>query len=104
MENNIFGMFKIFNHIKEACNRKSDVSSTRVIAFYILGLIISFSIYFIGSSIYEMVIPNEMIIIFASLLAHQLTLLGINKHNETKQTISEIQSSQKDKKEETEER
>ena len=84
--------FKFFNHIKEACSRKSDISSTRVIAFYILGLIISFSIYFIGSSIYEMTIPNEMIIIFASLLAHQLTLLGINKHNETKQNISEIQT------------
>ena len=83
--------FNLFNHIKEACSRKSDVSSTRVIAFYILGLIIAFSVYFIGSSVVEMTIPNEMIIIFASLLAHQLTLLGINKHNETKQNISEIQ-------------
>lgn len=90
--------FNLLNHIKDSCDKKSTVSSTRVIAFYILGLIIAFSIYFIGSSIYEMTIPNEMIIIFASLLAHQLTLLGINKHNETKENISNNKK-QEDKKE-----
>jgi hypothetical protein len=63
-------------------------SSTRISSYIILLLIVLFSISFLTVFIYLMItkgIPTEMIIVFGMLLAHHLALLGINKHNETKQ-------------------
>lgn len=80
--------------IKKACEKGGDVSSTRLTSFIFTAFISLFILYFIGMGIFIVitgggVIPNEMLIVFGALLAHQLTLLGINKHNETKQKISE---------------
>lgn len=86
---NFFGM------IKKACEKGDEVSSTRLTSFIISAMIVLFSCYFLFVGTYIVVvpettcaIPNEMIIVFGALLAHQLTLLGINKHNETKQKIA----------------
>ena len=90
---NFFGM------IKKACEKGDAVSSTRLTSFIITAMIVLFCFYFLYIGIYIVVtgcntdgivvsIPNEMIIVFGALLAHQLTLLGINKHNETKQKIA----------------
>lgn len=88
-------LFKNFwSMIKKACEKGGDVSSTRLTSFIFTAFISLFILYFIGMGIFIVitgggVIPNEMLIVFGALLAHQLTLLGINKHNETKQKISE---------------
>jgi len=86
--------------IRKACEKGGGVSSTRLTSFIITGIIITFCIYFLFVGVYVVVtgcnsanevivsIPAEMLIVFGSLLAHQLTLLGINKHNETKQKIA----------------
>lgn len=68
-------------------------SSTRIMAYVISGLVVLFSLIFIGLEISaavialnvtgKYIISNEIIIIFGSLLAQQLTLLGITKSNET---------------------
>lgn len=86
-------MKKFLNMIKKSCEKGTGISSTRLISYIITSFIALFVLYFIGIGIYIVIIgtgtiPNGMIIIFGSLLAHQLTLLGINKHNETKQKIS----------------
>jgi len=63
-------------------------SSTRISSYIILLLIILFSITFLVVFIYLMITKNvstEMVIVFGMLLTHHLALLGINKHNETKQ-------------------
>lgn len=92
---NIKPFQRVFAMIKKSCEKNADVSSTRITSYIISAMIILFCFYFLGISIYIVVasatisIPNEMIIIFASLLTHQLALLGINKHNETKQKIAE---------------
>ena len=82
--------------IKKACEKGDEVSSTRLTSFIITGMIVLFCFYFLGIGLYIVIsgdltvtIPNELIIVFGALLAHQLTLLGINKHNETKQKIAE---------------
>ncbi len=86
-------------------------SSTRISAYFLLIAILLFSVVFLGIEVYAAVvslkltgtyvISNEAIIIFASLLTHHLTLLGINKSSETKQLKNnntkpeEINSAQK---------
>jgi len=88
-------MFKnLWAMIKKACEKGNDVSSIRLTSFIFTAFIAIFILYFIGMGIFIVVtgggtIPNEMLIVFGALLAHQLTLLGINKHNETKQKISQ---------------
>ena len=71
-------------------------SSTRLIAYIITFLIVLFCLTFLGIEIYaaiiatgKFLISNEIIIIFGSLLTHQLTLLGINKYHESKQVKTE---------------
>jgi len=69
-------------------------SSTRISAYYLLLAIFTFSMLFIameGVNAFVMwksgvpyVIPFEHITIFGMILAHHLTLLGINKNAETK--------------------
>lgn len=81
---------KILGLARKSCEKDNGVSSTRVTSFIITSLIILFVLYFvfIGSWIGitgKGSIPNELVIVFGSLLAHQLTLLGLNKYNETKQ-------------------
>ena len=91
---------KFFGMIRKACEKGDEVSSTRLTSFIISAMIVLFCFYFLYVGIYIVVtgcnsdpttavsIPNEMLIVFGALLAHQLTLLGINKHNETKQKIA----------------
>ena len=74
--------FKIIR--KSIFGKDGKESSTRINAYIILSLIIAFSILFIVLIICDTLIPNEALIIFGSLLAHHLTLLGINKNFEAK--------------------
>lgn len=79
-----------FGLIKKSIEKNDQVSSTRLTSHIITLLIVLFCIYFLVMCSYIVItgvgsIPNELLIIFGSLLAHQLTLLGINKHHETKQ-------------------
>lgn len=70
------------------------VSSTRLSSFYFLLAIFVYSIGFICLEVINAivlwktgmpyVIPSEHIVVFGMLLAHHLTLLGINKNAETK--------------------
>lgn len=83
--------------IRSSINSTKDgkESSTRIIAYIITSIIVLFSLVFIGieissaivalTTVSKYVVSNEIIIIFGSLLTHQLTLLGINKYHETKQ-------------------
>jgi len=74
--------------------KDGKVSSTRLSAYFFLASIISFTLSFIvimstnafiiWKSGEAHVIPSEHIVIFGMLLAHHLTLLGINKNAETK--------------------
>jgi len=80
---NLVNIFK-----KSILSPDGKESSTRISAYIILLLIILFSISFLSVFIYLMVtkgVTTEMIIVFGMLLTHHLALLGINKHNETKQ-------------------
>ena len=87
---------KLFNLIERSCQNAINVSSTRVIAYLILVLIMLLTLTSVTAGIYiafkTMTIPNELIVILGMLLAHQLTLLGINKHHETKQKKTEIEN------------
>jgi hypothetical protein len=106
-----------FETIKQSCEPNDKVSSTRLISYIIITLITLLSFYFIGMGIYIgiksatilpieqtkegvrlviPVIPNELIIVYTSLLAHQLALLGISKYNETKQKKLYITPESKD--------
>jgi len=106
----------IFETIKQSCESNNKISSTRLTSYIITSLIVLFSFYFIGIGIYIgiksatilsmeqikegaqlviPIIPNELIIVYTSLLAHQLTLLGINKYNETKQKSLNVTSEHK---------
>lgn len=87
---------KILSFMGESVVSKKDgkVSSTRLSAYFFLTSIISFTISFIvimstnavilWKSGVPHVIPSEHIVIFGMILAHHLTLLGINKTAETK--------------------
>lgn len=79
-----------WNIIKKSCDKTNEFSSTRLTSFIFSAFIALFVLYFLGIGIYIVIIgsgsiPTEMIVVFGALLAHQLTLLGINKHHETKQ-------------------
>ena len=82
---------QLFESIKKSCEKNDEMSSTRITSYIILCLIVLFVFYFLGIGIWIVVksatvtIPNELLIVFGALLTHQLTLLGINKHHETKQ-------------------
>ncbi|NPV13198.1 MAG: hypothetical protein HPY57_15635 [Ignavibacteria bacterium] len=82
-------------------------SSTRIISYSISAIILLFCLVFIGieisaaiialNTVGKYVISNEIIIIFGSLLAQQLTLLGITKSNETSQLKLEKKEKPDDK-------
>lgn len=89
-------MLKLFPLIKNSVTLKNGkTSSTRIISYGITIIIYVFCFVFIGieissaiialSTVGKYSISNEIIIVFGSLLAHQLTLLGITKSNETSQ-------------------
>ena len=91
-------MRKIFNkilaYIGKSITKDGKVSSTRVASYFILsGILTSIAIFasveivnaiVIWKQGLYYVIPNEHIVIFGMVLAHHLTLLGINKNAETK--------------------
>lgn len=80
-------------------------SSTRILAytfsfiicvflFIFLGIEISNAIYSLkNQEIYHL--TNEILIVFGSILAHKLTLLGINKYSETQKHKHECESKNK---------
>jgi len=74
---------------KSILSHDGKESSTRISSYIILLLIILFSVAFLSVFVYLMItkegVTTEMIVVFGMLLAHHLALLGINKHNETKQ-------------------
>lgn len=79
---NIMNFIKIIK--RSIFGRGGKESSTRISAYVILLLILLFSLTLIVLEVLGEVISNEIIIIFASLLTHHLTLLGINKNHEAK--------------------
>jgi len=84
----------LFKNIAESYKKDGKVSSTRLTSYIILSMIFLFVVYFLTVGVFvvfynsKVEIPNEMIIVFGSLLTHQLAILGINKHNETKEKIA----------------
>lgn len=96
-------MFKFFKKVREAIKESSTsdnkLSSTRLSAYAILVAVILIVLVGLGVEITSAIVAlngtgsynlsNEFVIILASLLAHHLTLLGINKHNETKVKIGQ---------------
>lgn len=63
-------------------------SSTRIAGYILLYIIVLFSLSFMFIFICLALtkgLNNYMVIIFGMILTHHLTLLGINKFNETKQ-------------------
>jgi len=95
-------MFKRFlSLIRSSINspKGGKESSTRLIAYIITFFISLFCFVFLGIEIYtaitsilstgKYILSSEIIIVFGSLLTHQLTLLGINKYHETKQNTAE---------------
>jgi len=92
-------MKKIFQKIaeyigKSILGKDGKVSSSRMSSYFILGSIILTSILFVVIELVNAIIlwktgmpytiPSEHIVIFGMVLAHHLTLLGINKNAETK--------------------
>ena len=86
-------MFKNFRNIikKSIQSPGGKESSTRIATYIILLLVILFTLTFIAIEIMNAIetktISKEGIIVLGMLLTHHLTLLGINKYNETKEKI-----------------
>lgn len=88
-------MNKIYELIIESLKTiGGKTSSTRIISYILVGVVILFSLTFLGIEIAsavlilntgaKYVISNEIVVIFTALLSHILILLGINKSNEKK--------------------
>jgi len=82
-------MKKFFTLIKKSIlSPTGKESSTRIGSYIIMAIIVLFSLVFLGIEIYTTIqtghISNEAIVIFGMILAHHLTLLGINKYHESK--------------------
>ncbi len=79
---------------KSVLDSQGKESSTRIMSYIIGSMIVLFCLVFIGIELYSAIIAlnvtgkyvlsGSILIVFSSLLAHQLTLLGINKYHETK--------------------
>lgn len=92
MKRNIFK--KISDFIAKSVIKEGQVSSSRMSSYFILGSILTTTLLFIvieivnASIIWKTgaayIIPSEHIVVFGMMLAHHLTLLGINKTSETK--------------------
>lgn len=88
-------MTSLMDYIKKSVlDKKGKVSSSRLSSYAILISILLSAVVFIGIELINAiilwksgapyVIPSEHIVIFGMVLAHHLTLLGINKNAETK--------------------
>ena len=91
-------MFRKFRDIisKSILSKNGKESSTRIATYIILLLVVLFTLTFIVieiiNSFENKTISNEGIIVLGMLLTHHLTLLGISKYNETKETIHETKN------------
>lgn len=74
--------------LKSIKDKDGKSSTTRIISYVITILIVLLSFVFMILTFMQEVISNELIIVFGSLLTHQLALLGINKKIETKNDIN----------------
>lgn len=84
----------ILSYIGKSISKDGQVSSTRIASYFILGgILTSIGIFISVEAVNAIVmwkqglayvIPNEHIVLFGMILAHHLTLLGINKNAETK--------------------
>lgn len=82
----------VFIYIVKSISKDGQVSSTRIASYFILGGILTSMALFIGIELTNAIvmwkdalpyiIPNEHVILFGMILAHHLTLLGINKNAE----------------------
>ena len=70
--------------LKSIKDQKGKESTTRIISYIMMILIVLMTLSFIVMLFIQMDISNEILIVFGSLLTHQLTLLGINKKLEGK--------------------
>lgn len=78
-------MRKFIEIIRKSINGPDGKKSSTRIAFYVmLVLIVCLTITLTVMAILGIIIPNEMLIVFGSLLTHQLALIGINKNFEAK--------------------
>ena len=76
---------KIFDKIRKSVELGNNISSTRIIAYIILILIILLTLSIIVLNIIDNSRENgDLIIVLTSLLSHQLILLGVNKKIESK--------------------
>ena len=76
--------------IKSIKDKTGKDSTTRIISYIMTILIVLMTLSFIVMLFVQMIIPNEILIVYASLLTHQLTLLGINKKLENIKNKEEI--------------
>jgi len=90
-------LHKILSIIRLSTPLKEKIySTTRVSSYIILFTIILMTLYFIVAGVYILVIDraqdisNSLIVIYGMLLAHHLTLLGINKYHENKNTKTDV--------------
>ena len=84
---------KFLNYIKKSIfSHDGKQSTTRITSYIILGLIVALVAMFIVMEICTTTISNEILIVFASLLGHQLALLGINKKYESKQIVAKYEN------------
>ena len=88
---------KILNVIRLSTSLKEKIySTTRVSSYIILLAIIWMTCYFIIAGLYILIvdkaqdIPNSLLVIYGMLLAHHLTLLGINKYHENKNPKADV--------------
>jgi sulfite exporter TauE/SafE len=85
---------RILAYIGKSVTKNGQISSTRIASYFILGGILTSIGTFAGIELVNAIImwnkgltyivPSEHVIIFGMVLAHHLTLLGINKNHETK--------------------
>lgn len=87
---------KLLTYIRKSCESSNKTSSTRIIAFILAFLITLISITIIVGGIYliymKKEIPTEMFYLLGALMTHQLTMVGINKHHESKQKKLDVES------------
>ena len=80
---------KLANYIKKSIfTPDGKESTTRISSYIVLILIVMIALIMMVLEMLQMTISNEIIAIFILLLAHQITLLGINKKYESKQEIA----------------
>jgi len=92
-------MLKILINLipKSVKNAASQISSTRIQSYAILLMIYFFCLFIIFAEIIVMItsekytgLSNEFIIAFTAILAHHVTMLGINKNSKAEPKMGEI--------------